>query len=367
MSSWNQVSCPGCGPAAPTAAKPRHVLRDIFQVRRWLASSKHELLLNWNFSISIWEMKHFSEPQVEDTGTFLLMGIWFLIKLLVLWEACFFSTETPLALNPWQVLLLFYQGHIWLILKDAITLGTPHGIHSTTRSPALWKGWQEPVSPVWKSILLLNVSASPRSLLLREALTGSGDAQGFRGWETGVAQRIFIVQSSVCQQSHLFYNKDMRSAQKESLLHTVKVVRGSQLTWMGFGAVSGCTEVQKLVGVLAALPLALSSVPPWGLVAFPWAAQVQVAAWAAKPPRSKFFKGLGVMALCSNVISVLGLHQLSFTLSWRLHWAISLPPSGSFQSPAENKNLERKRGFLKHQSYWGLSCLPHAGSSENPT
>lgn len=40
------------------------------------------------------------------------------------------------------------------------------------------------------------------------------------------------------------------------------------------------------------------------------AEEAHVAAWAAKPPRAKFFKGLGVMALCSSVISVSGLHPL---------------------------------------------------------
>lgn len=40
------------------------------------------------------------------------------------------------------------------------------------------------------------------------------------------------------------------------------------------------------------------------------AEEVHVAAWAPKPPKIKFFKGLEVTALCYSVISVLGLHQL---------------------------------------------------------
>lgn len=170
----------------------------------------------------------------------------------------------------------------------------------------------------------------PSSLLLGDALAGSGHAQSSE--RRGRSSTMHLH----CAVEHMSANAPILQQRCDVCTKSVSVAHGQ----------SG----QRFTAPQAALSWCFGSpspgsAPPWGLVADPWAAQPQVGPWAAKPPRIKLIKELGVTALCSSVTSLLGVHQLSFTQSWRLHWAIRLPPSGGFQSPAEKKNLERKRGF----------------------
>lgn len=148
------------------------------------SGSKHELLLNWNFSIPFEKRNVSLNPEWKTLVCFSWWEICFLIKVLILWEACFFywnpfSSKILGKLRCW----LLYQGHVWLILKDATALGAPHGIHSTTRAPALWNSWQARVSLVRKSIALLNVSALPDHVrsCSEICMTGSGHARGLKG------------------------------------------------------------------------------------------------------------------------------------------------------------------------------------------
>lgn len=107
-------------------------------------------------------------------------------------------------------------------------------------------------------------------------LAGTGHARGLKGQETEAAQCVFIVQSSICQQMHLFYNKVMNFAQKESVVD-------SQSSWRLTASLDGFWLLwQSQSSLRCRNPSVFWEPSRWlcpnrgGLVPSPWAAQAQL-------------------------------------------------------------------------------------------